>query len=224
MCNDDGEPMKRGRFRTTPISSSEPDGDLPYRHSAQGGDTKTLDRFANKGRSMVKATRRIRRCAAMRGRSSNKVLKNVIKKGDIKKENGSISAPKMESTGTVNMYLDSGRKWYFAGADLREEREPTRCIREWVIDGSQMDGTGDLKMVGSLCWDSTRVYHRGSLCEVVAERKPKGLLKGRINSWQVPRLSVTQKVNYILLNYIFYTIYFLLYMTQKIHNTLTGWV
>jgi hypothetical protein len=39
------------------------------------------------------------------GRSSNKVLKNVIKKGDIKKENGSISATKMESTGTVNMYL-----------------------------------------------------------------------------------------------------------------------
>jgi hypothetical protein len=47
MCNDDGEPMKKGRFRTTPISSS----DGPIYHtvtSAQGGDTKTLDRFANK--------------------------------------------------------------------------------------------------------------------------------------------------------------------------------
>jgi hypothetical protein len=38
----------------------------------------------------------------------------------------------MESTGTVNMYLDSGRKWYFAGDLASQGRGQLRCICEWV--------------------------------------------------------------------------------------------
>jgi hypothetical protein len=72
------------------------------------------------------------------------------------------------------------------------EREPTRCIREWVIDGSQMDGTGDLKIVGH-CAGIRHVYHRGSLCEGLRSASRRVFSMDVLIRWQLPRLSVTLK-------------------------------
>jgi hypothetical protein len=83
------------------------------------------------------------------GRSSNKVLKTRDQEGvTSKKENGSISATKMESAGTVNMYPGLWTE-VATGADLRELwGEANYAAFASGLEEDQMDGAeGHIKIV-----------------------------------------------------------------------------
>jgi hypothetical protein len=142
MCNDDGEPMKKGTYYADKFIRTRW-ADLPYRHQCSKWRHKDSGQICEQGKidgEGYQAYSPVCRDCENIGRSSNKVLKNVIKKGDIKKENGSISATKMESTGTVNMY-----SWTLDGSGLLVPifaiRGRPTTLHLWGLSTDQMDGT-----------------------------------------------------------------------------------
>jgi hypothetical protein len=165
-------------------------------------ETQRLDRFANKGKidaEGYQAYSPVCRDCENIGRSSNKVLKNVIKKGDIKKENGSISATKMESTGTVNMYLT---------LDGSGTLLPVLIFAIWGEDNyaafisistDQIDGTGDdLKIVEAAVGIRHEFIRRGRCVKIgFAGAQAKKSLYGRITFSHVLNKNIMLKEQHL---------------------------